>query len=183
MSRSLLHIRMLACTYASHPALTLLCQCCVQGRPKGPEDKSSLKHVVESVSDAIGLEVSNKSYFLTLFVAMVSADLYLSVAVVPNLLPVVQSSAIVISHQYAYLVHQTPCVLDLRAEVAYCQQVQLAPDCIGNEVQAMVDKLQPGQVLLLENVRFHKQEERNDPEFAKQVRLVSSPAYPAVLIA
>lgn len=46
----------------------------------------------------------------------------------------------------------------------------MAPDCIGNEVQAMVDKLQPGHVLLLENVRFHKQEEKNDPEFAKQVR-------------
>lgn len=53
-----------------------------------------------------------------------------------------------------------------------CQQVQMAPDCIGDEVQAMVHKLQPGQVLLLENVRFHKQEEKNDPEFAKQVRLV-----------
>ena len=48
----------------------------------------------------------------------------------------------------------------------------MAPDCIGDEVQAMVHKLQPGQVLLLENVRFHKQEEKNDPEFAKQVRMV-----------
>ena len=54
----------------------------------------------------------------------------------------------------------------------------MAPDCIGNEVQAMVDKLQPGQVLLLENVRFHKQEEKNDPEFAKQVRLNCMPSNP-----
>ncbi|DBA93290.1 hypothetical protein WJX79_000024 [Trebouxia sp. C0005] len=73
------------------------------GRPKGPEAKSSLKHVVASLSKAIGV------------------------------------------------------------------QVQMAPDCVGAEVQAMVDKLQSGQVLLLENVRFHKQEEKNDPEFAKQL--------------
>lgn len=91
----------------------------------------------------------------------------------------------------------------------HCQQVQMAPDCIGDEVQAIVDNLQSGQVrvqqttvatlcqikvwlscmshsstcmlssmccwqvLLLENVRFHKQEEKNDPEFAKKVQALS----------
>ena len=47
-----------------------------------------------------------------------------------------------------------------------CLQVIMAPDCIGPEVEKMVNDLQPGQVLLLENVRFHKEEERNDDAFA-----------------
>lgn len=47
--------------------------------------------------------------------------------------------------------------------------VQMAPDCIGPEVEAMARALQPGQVLMLENVRFHKEEEKNDPEFAKKL--------------
>ncbi len=47
--------------------------------------------------------------------------------------------------------------------------VPLAPDCIGPTVQAMAEALQPGQVLLLENVRFHPEEEQNDPAFAAQL--------------
>ncbi len=47
--------------------------------------------------------------------------------------------------------------------------VPLAPDCIGSEVQALVNSLSDGDVLLLENVRFHPEEEKNDPEFAKQL--------------
>ncbi len=42
-------------------------------------------------------------------------------------------------------------------------------DSIGDEVVAAVGALQNGQVLLLENVRFHKEEEANDPEFAKKL--------------
>ena len=47
--------------------------------------------------------------------------------------------------------------------------VQMAPDCIGPRVVSMVQKLQPGQLLLLENLRFHKEEEQNDPDFARQL--------------
>ncbi len=47
--------------------------------------------------------------------------------------------------------------------------VQMAPDCVGPEVEAMAAALQPGQVLMLENLRFHPEEERNDPEFARQL--------------
>ena len=45
--------------------------------------------------------------------------------------------------------------------------VKMAPDCIGPEVEAMAQALKPGEVLLLENVRFHPEEEKNDPEFSK----------------
>jgi phosphoglycerate kinase len=47
--------------------------------------------------------------------------------------------------------------------------VETAPDCVGPEAQRAVEALQPGGVLLLENVRFHAEEEKNDPEFAKQL--------------
>ena len=47
--------------------------------------------------------------------------------------------------------------------------VQLAPDCVGDEVEKLARALVPGQVLLLENLRFHAEEEANDPEFAGQL--------------
>lgn len=47
--------------------------------------------------------------------------------------------------------------------------VNMAPDCIGPDVQAMVAELKPGEVLMLENLRFHNEEEKNDPAFAKEL--------------
>jgi phosphoglycerate kinase len=47
--------------------------------------------------------------------------------------------------------------------------VRMAPDCIGAEVEKMAKSLQPGQVLMLENTRFHPEEEKNDLELAKQM--------------
>jgi len=47
--------------------------------------------------------------------------------------------------------------------------VQMAPDCVGTEVEAMAKALKPGDVLMLENTRFHKGEEKNDLELAKQM--------------
>ena len=49
------------------------------------------------------------------------------------------------------------------------KEVPLAPDSRGDEVRAMVDKLEPGSALMLENLRFHEGEEKNDPEYAKQL--------------
>ena len=45
--------------------------------------------------------------------------------------------------------------------------VHLAPDCVGDEVEQMARDLKPGQVLLLENLRFHPEEEANDADFAR----------------
>lgn len=49
------------------------------------------------------------------------------------------------------------------------KEVKLAPDCIGVEVKSMVNQMQNGDVLILENVRFYSEEEKNDPSFAKQL--------------
>ncbi|WP_376795554.1 phosphoglycerate kinase [Thermogemmatispora sp.] len=47
--------------------------------------------------------------------------------------------------------------------------VQLAPDCIGPQVEELARALQPGQVLLLENLRFHAEEEQNEAGFARRL--------------
>ena len=49
------------------------------------------------------------------------------------------------------------------------QEVKLAPDCIGDATEAMVASLQPGEVLLLENLRFYKEETENEPVFAAKL--------------
>ena len=49
------------------------------------------------------------------------------------------------------------------------QPVSFVNDCIGDEVKAAAEALEPGQVLLLENLRYHEGEEKNDPEFTKQL--------------
>lgn len=49
------------------------------------------------------------------------------------------------------------------------KEVKLAPDCIGEDVTAMVAAMKAGDVLLLENVRFHEEEEKNDEYFSKQL--------------
>lgn len=49
------------------------------------------------------------------------------------------------------------------------KEVVFAPDCIGPAVEALVAKMKPGDVLLLENLRFHAGEEKNDDQFAKSL--------------
>ncbi|OPY88247.1 MAG: Phosphoglycerate kinase [Smithella sp. PtaU1.Bin162] len=49
------------------------------------------------------------------------------------------------------------------------KQVLMANDCIGPDVERMVRELKPGCVLMLENLRFYKEEEKNDDEFAKKL--------------
>ena len=48
-------------------------------------------------------------------------------------------------------------------------RVYFAPDCIGEEVKKMVSELEDGEVLLLENLRFHSEETKNDPQFSAQL--------------
>jgi phosphoglycerate kinase len=56
-----------------------------------------------------------------------------------------------------------------RVEQMLGQPVPLAPDCVGAEVQAQVGALQPGHALMLENLRFHAEEEANDDAFAREL--------------
>jgi phosphoglycerate kinase len=49
------------------------------------------------------------------------------------------------------------------------KQIQFADDCIGDEAKHKSSNLEPGEILLLENLRFHPEEEKNDDSFAKQL--------------
>ncbi len=49
------------------------------------------------------------------------------------------------------------------------KEVKTAPDCIGPEVHSLVDKLGSGEVLMLENLRYHSEEEKNEDGFAKEL--------------
>lgn len=60
-----------------------------------------------------------------------------------------------------------PCAKELSSLLN--QEVILAPDCIGSEVSTLCAKLAPGEVLLLENLRFHPEEEAGELNFAKQL--------------
>lgn len=73
------------------------------GRPKGKQEEFSLKHIVETVQDILGV------------------------------------------------------------------QVKMAPDCIGADVEALAAALEPGEILLLENLRYYKEETAGDKEFAEKL--------------
>ena len=49
------------------------------------------------------------------------------------------------------------------------KRITFAPDCVGDAAKAAAASLKPGHILLLENLRFHKEEEKNDMEFAEQL--------------
>jgi phosphoglycerate kinase len=53
------------------------------------------------------------------------------------------------------------------------QEVIMAPDCIGEEVKQLAENLANGEILLLENLRFHKGETENDPEFSRKLAFLA----------
>ena len=57
----------------------------------------------------------------------------------------------------------------LDKELARGENVGFCPDCVGVEAEEMAGKLEKGQTLLLENLRFHAEEEANDEKFSKQL--------------
>ena len=60
-----------------------------------------------------------------------------------------------------------PVAMILQELLGKAVKIHFAPDCIGPQAQASVSQVQPGEIAVLENLRFHKGEENNDPEFAK----------------
>ncbi len=55
------------------------------------------------------------------------------------------------------------------ADLGASRNVAFSPDCVGEIAEELVSKLENGQALLLENLRFHKEEEANEPEFARRL--------------
>jgi phosphoglycerate kinase len=61
------------------------------------------------------------------------------------------------------------CPVSVRLGELLGVKVYMASDCVGPEVKAQIDSLKPGEVILLENLRFHKEEEANDDTFAREL--------------
>lgn len=60
-------------------------------------------------------------------------------------------------------------IADRLSNVLKVNEVKFVEECVGAEVKYSVSRLEPGEVLLLENLRFHREEEANDPEFSKEL--------------
>ncbi len=56
------------------------------------------------------------------------------------------------------------------------KEVKFASDCVGPEAEKAAAALKPGEILLLENLRYHKEEEKNDPAFSKQLAALADVA-------
>jgi len=57
----------------------------------------------------------------------------------------------------------------LRLEKLLGEKVKFLPDCVGQEIKKEVEKMKEGEIILLENLRFHKEEEEGEKQFAKQL--------------
>uniref|UniRef100_A0A3B6TQD6 Phosphoglycerate kinase n=2 Tax=Triticum aestivum TaxID=4565 RepID=A0A3B6TQD6_WHEAT len=78
-----------------------------------------------------------------------------------------------VTHGY-FLLNLKPWLILCFLDLFMCfKKVVMANDCIGEEVEKLATALPDGGVLLLENVRFYKEEEKNDPEFAKKLASVA----------
>jgi phosphoglycerate kinase len=60
-----------------------------------------------------------------------------------------------------------------RLEEITGKKVYFVHDCIGDEIKKAAKNLKPGEILLLENTRFHPEEKKNDPEFAKELASIA----------
>jgi len=95
-------------------------------------------------------------------------------ALVPTMMHILKEAALVIlSHQGrpkgkpVEEFSQKPLVPELERLLGV--PVQFATSCVGNEAQSKAQQLKPGEVLLLENLRFDAREEANDPDFAAEL--------------
>jgi phosphoglycerate kinase len=60
-----------------------------------------------------------------------------------------------------------PCAQRLRELLG--KEVVMAPDCVGPHVKALIERMKPGDIIMLENLRFHRGEAENDPSFARSL--------------
>ncbi len=79
-----------------------------------------------------------------------------------------QGAALVLMSHHSHEGQSLAVVAPVIAELLGCD-VAFADDCLGEATTAKVQALRPGQVLMLENLRFHPEEEANDEAFAKQL--------------
>ncbi|HET7420319.1 MAG TPA: phosphoglycerate kinase [Candidatus Dormibacteraeota bacterium] len=143
------------------------------GRPDHVHGRAALKASIASVDVAGKRVLVREDLNVPMHDGAVADDSRVRAAA-PTLLHLAQRGArvIVMSHLGRPKAREPelslqPVARALAARVG--RDVQFAADCVGDPATAAVDRLQSGQVLLLENVRFHKEDEANDPGFARSL--------------
>jgi phosphoglycerate kinase len=143
------------------------------GRLDGLHGRDTLKASIASVDVAGKRVLVREDLNVPMSKGQIADDSRIRAAV-PTLLHLAQRGAKVIVMSHLGRPKDKEPELSLRPIAASLsrllnRQVQFAEDCVGEPAEEAVRKLQNGDVLLLENVRFHPEDEDNDPDFARRL--------------
>jgi phosphoglycerate kinase len=143
------------------------------GRPNLLHGRDTLKASITSVDVAGRRVLVREDLNVPMSKGAVSDDARIRAAV-PTLLHLAQRGAMVIVVSHLGRPKGVESDLSLRPIAMHLgralgREVYFAEDCVGEPARVAVGKLQNGQVLLLENVRFHPEDEANDPDFAHRL--------------
>jgi phosphoglycerate kinase len=143
------------------------------GRPDHPHGGATLKASITSVDVAAKRVLVREDLNVPMSNGAITDDARIRAAV-PTLKHLVERGAMVIVMSHLGRPKGVERALSLRpvaTELAkqLGREVRFTEDCVGEAARAAVGRLEAGDVLLLENVRFHPEEEANDPEFARRL--------------
>jgi phosphoglycerate kinase len=143
------------------------------GRPDHPHGGATLKASITSVDVSAKRVLVREDLNVPISKGAIADDARIRAAI-PTLRHLAERGAMVIVMSHLGRPEGVEPALSLRpvaAELAkqLGREVQFAEDCVGEAARVAVGRLQEGHVLLLENVRFHPEEEANDPEFARRL--------------
>jgi phosphoglycerate kinase len=143
------------------------------GRPDDPHGGATLKASITSVDVAAKRILVREDLNVPISKGAITDDARIRAAV-PTLKHLAERGAMVIVMSHLGRPKGVEPALSLRpVAMALAKQldreVHFAEDCVGQGARSAVGRLQAGHVLLLENVRFHPEEETNDPEFARRL--------------
>jgi phosphoglycerate kinase len=143
------------------------------GRPHQPPGGAALKASITSVEVAGKRILVREDFNVPMSKGSITDDARIRAAV-PSLQHLAQRGASVVVMSHLGRPKNLEPELSLRpVGIALAKlldrEVHFAEDCVGEPARSAVGRLQPGQVLLLENVRYHPEEEANDPAFAHRL--------------
>jgi phosphoglycerate kinase len=143
------------------------------GRPDHPHGGATLKASITSVEVAAKRVLVREDLNVPMSKEGITDDSRIRAAV-PTLTHLAERGAMVIVMSHLGRPKGVDPALSLRPVAkalskSLGREVQFAEDCVGEVARSAVGRLRPGNVLLLENVRFHPEDEANDPEFARRL--------------
>jgi phosphoglycerate kinase len=143
------------------------------GRPDHPHGGATLKASITTVDVAAKRVLVREDLNVPISKGAITDDARIRAAV-PTLTHLAERGAMVIVMSHLGRPKGVEPALSLRPVAMALsklldREVHFAEDCVGEGARSAVGRLQAGHVLLLENVRFHPEDEANDPEFARRL--------------